>query len=302
MIENCNNKNLSQKGLDEKYFLLFQVWKELTEITTMDSYQYRTINTPSGISELSRVIAQRLSLSTNSNHNIDECKSELRKLISKDDTLEKHYPIIYRRLLSHLNEKTDDVNQQRVLRHQLEYCYNEITPKYFDYLFDDLEEGIFKKDNEGIIKITGRIVSCCISFGWSIQELNNTIEILCSSKELPEVWDLFKRAIEEQQEYTYSVYIPIKVAVKSSGKERKEKKELFHSELNELGITVKSHQQMTEIIKQICAPSGHLCTYDFMELSVSAIDFYSASNLAIRKCSEVLALFSFFFFDRCLEC
>ena len=45
MIKGYNDEDLKKKSVDPKYFLFCQVWKELTEAKTLDSYQYKTFNT-----------------------------------------------------------------------------------------------------------------------------------------------------------------------------------------------------------------------------------------------------------------
>ena len=43
MLKECNNQDLDRNEISGKYYLFFQVWKELTERKTLDSYQYRII-------------------------------------------------------------------------------------------------------------------------------------------------------------------------------------------------------------------------------------------------------------------
>lgn len=76
MKSNTNDRELIGKNIDDKYILLYQVWKELTDFRTLDSYQYRIMNTLSAMNELADVLNSRLSRMHNSNHNIDECKAE----------------------------------------------------------------------------------------------------------------------------------------------------------------------------------------------------------------------------------
>ena len=44
MLKECNNQDLDRNEISGKYYLFFQVWKELTERKTLDSYQYRIMN------------------------------------------------------------------------------------------------------------------------------------------------------------------------------------------------------------------------------------------------------------------
>lgn len=52
MIKYCNNLDLEKKNIDSRYYLFYQVWKEFTEVKTLDSYQYRLMNVISAINEL----------------------------------------------------------------------------------------------------------------------------------------------------------------------------------------------------------------------------------------------------------
>lgn len=142
MIKNCNNSALTEKNIDEKYFLFYQVWKELTDSRTLDTYQYRIMNTLSALQELCLVIVQRLNRYHNSNHNIEECKAETLQIIKNDSVMQEFYPIIWRRLIAHLSEKVDTEAQQRALRYQIEYCYNYIRESYIKTLVESLEESV----------------------------------------------------------------------------------------------------------------------------------------------------------------
>ena len=84
MTKNCNDLDLTGNGVDSKFILFYQLWKELTDKRTLDSYQFRIMNTLSVLKELKKVIEQRLKRYHNSNHNIDECKKEAQAII-KDD-------------------------------------------------------------------------------------------------------------------------------------------------------------------------------------------------------------------------
>lgn len=67
MLKGHNNQELDNKGIDSKYYLLFQVWKELTERKTLDSYQYRIMNSLEALRELSSVIGYKLNRYNNTN-------------------------------------------------------------------------------------------------------------------------------------------------------------------------------------------------------------------------------------------
>lgn len=295
MIKNCNDQNLKIKNIGEKYFLLFQVWKELTETKTYDSYQYRIMNTLSGINELALVINQRLNLFANTNHNIDECKLELRKIISNDITLKKHYPGIWMRLVAHLSEKTDSPSQQRALKYQLDYCYNEIIGSYFEYMVVDLEEAINNSDNVAIVTVAGQLISCCVTKGWSTQSLNRIINDLYESAIDSSKWEMFKQNILNNQNHNYEIYIPIGISPKiTTNISKTALRENFHNELRGLGINVISPADMTKKLEEYEITNNHLETKYYMNLNIDALDYYSASHMAIRKCSDAMSMLSFF--------
>ena len=158
MLKGHNNQELDNKGIDSKYYLLFQVWKELTERKTLDSYQYRIMNSLEALRELSSVIGYKLNRYNNTNHNIEECKAETREIICTDPIIRNKYPNIWGQLRKHLSARTETDAQQRALRYQIEYSYNILSEHYFEYLIEELENDIQNSDRENIIKKTGMVV------------------------------------------------------------------------------------------------------------------------------------------------
>ena len=138
MKKNTNNDRLLQRNIDEKYIVLYQVWKELTDFRTLDSYQYRIMNSMSAISEMVDVLNNKLRGICKTNHNVNECKTEAMAIIKKDPVLKKHYYTYWSMLISHLSEKVETDAQQRAMRYQLEYIYNQIAEDYFEKLVDEL--------------------------------------------------------------------------------------------------------------------------------------------------------------------
>lgn len=185
MVKNSNNDDLAKKKVDPKYYLLYQLWKELTAKKTLDTYQFRIMNSLSALKELIKVVRYRLKRYHNSNHNIEECKAETREIIKNDLILNKYYPVIRSRLLSHLNEKTDTDSQQRVLLYQIEYAVKMLEPQYFERLLDDLKENVDNHIVSSILQETNQVISCCADRGWSNEALYDIITMLCGSKNEP---------------------------------------------------------------------------------------------------------------------
>lgn len=203
MVKNCNNADLAESNIDSKYYLLYQLWKELTAKKTLDTYQFRLMNTLSALNELIKVINQRLERIHSSNHNIEDCKSETMEIVKDDLVLQEYYPIVRTRLLSHLNEKADTDAQQRVLRHQLDYALATLKPYYFEKLVDSLKNSIDQGYSAAIISKTNQLVSCCSSRGWSNEALYSVIGTLYGSKTDLLAWEKFKNKLcsTETEEY-----------------------------------------------------------------------------------------------------
>lgn len=293
MIKNCNDNNLRVKNIDDKYFLLFQVWKELTEPKTLDTYQYRLMNTISGIQELTLVIDQRINLYNSTNHNVDDCKMELRNIIQHDMTLKKHYPTIWQRLVAHLSEKSETPSQQKALRHQLDYCYSELSDHYFEYLLVDLYDDIINLDEKSVIRRTNQLISCLVTMGWSTQGLSGVVNDLYDSSNDSTKWNIFKSHLLSNQQHSFNVYIPIKVSPKPVAHCTKDYlKEKFYLQLEDMGILVINYTDLKEEISS--NDVKQIEKRDYMVVQMDAIDCYSASYNAIAKCSEAMSLLSFY--------
>ena len=77
MKKSFNNVDLNEKNVDPKYFLFYQLWLELTDEKTLDTYQFKIMNTISALEELKKVLVQRLNRYHSDNKNIEECSKEL---------------------------------------------------------------------------------------------------------------------------------------------------------------------------------------------------------------------------------
>ena len=172
MTKNCNDLDLTGNRVDSKFILFYQLWKELTDKRTLDSYQFRVMNTLSILEELRKVIEQRLKRYHNSNNNIDECKKEAQGIIKEDMVLQQYYPIIKNRLLSHLSEKTESDSQQRALLIQLDYSLHILKQNYFEKLVNYVEYSINNHNISAIMKSTNQLISRCLDRGWSADALN----------------------------------------------------------------------------------------------------------------------------------
>ena len=293
MLKECNNQDLDRNGIDNKYYLFFQVWKELTERKTLDSYQYRIMNSLEALSELSVVIGYKLNRYYNTNHNIDECKEETKEIIGTDQVIKKHYPNIWRLLQKHLSEKSETDAQQRALRYQIEYSYNILSEHYFKYLIDDLESDIENSAQENIVKKTNMLISNCATRGWSTIALHNLVDILYDSKTDLSKWGILKNRLLDSTAENYCIYIPLRLNLKVTGSQSKTvAMQKVYTEIKDMGIVLKTKDEI--IAENSFIEETLLKERMYMVISVSAFDYYSATYKAIDRCTDILNILSFY--------
>lgn len=297
MIKYCNNLDLEKKNIDSRYYLFYQVWKEFTEVKTLDSYQYRLMNVISAINELKSVIEKTLKEYYKTNHNIDICKQELITIIKSDITLKKYYPMIWNRLIHCLGDKTDTKYKQRALLYKLNYCIKIIENDYLKNLLEELEQDIINKNNKEIINKTNNLISLCVYKGWSTIALSNIIDELFKSKEDITKWDTFKNKLLNSAEETYLVIIPLKIRINPMVKGRPEKTKIqIFRECQELGFCIYTNNNKENLIKKYPCLNSIKSNNEYIIFEEKAYDYYSASHIALSKYSEVLNLLSFYNF------
>lgn len=291
MKNNTNDDVLLQRGIDEKYLLLYQVWKELTDFRTLDSYQYRIMNSLSAISELVDVLNNRLRRVHTSNHNISECKAETMGIIKEDPVLKKHYFTYWSTLISHLAASVETDAQQRAMRYQLEYIYNEIAIGYFEKLVDELESSLNNGDIRGIIENANRVVSNCVIRGWSTTALYDFADILANSKNDSSKWYTFKEKILKKEPDEYHVLIPLKVRIIANKVTHESVEEKLIENIKSMGINVLSIEELRTAYIYV---NGYSTDTKYVDISIYAFDYYSASHMALSKYANILNMFSFY--------
>lgn len=282
-----NDADLTRKNVDEKYIVFFQVWRELTDYRTLDSYQYRIMNSLSSINELAEVLSDRLRRAHNSNHNIDECKAETKSILKEDPVLKNAYTTYWNAAVNHLSDKTDTDAQQRALRYQLEYIYNHVAPEYFEKLVDTLEMNISEGNVKEIISNTNRVISNCVTRGWSPRALFHLADILQNSQTDTNKWETFKAKLLKSQPDEYHVFIPLKLRVVPN----KLSYTAVIENIIEMGVNVFDVEEIKEKYVYM-----HISENDekYMVIPVTAFDYYSASHIALSKYANILNMFSFY--------
>lgn len=290
MIKYANDEKLRKRGLNEKYDLFYQIWKELTYDKTMKSYQFRVMNTLSAINELINVIQQRFDNKFNNNFSIDECKAETCSIIKEDHVLSKYYPSVKNRLLKHLNEKTETIAQLKRLVYCLHNYCDQIQNDYLKHLFNCLEEDIDNNDRKSIVRDADAFISNCVSDGWSPRALFDIVDTLFDREN---EWEKFRSKFPELNSnyvQSYIVFIPLKVKLISKKADDDKPLQRVVKTIEEMSFEIKTYEKAKKEYSDI----EFLKTDYFLLLPIAARDFYSAAHEAINKYSDILNLLSFF--------
>ena len=291
MRSKTNNNDLLHKNIDSKYIVLYQLWTELTDSRTLDSYQYRVMNSLSAIRELVEVLNNRLNRIHTTNHNINECKIEALEIIKADTVLKKYYSTYWNILISHLGTSSETDAQQRALRYQLDYIYNQIAVDYFDKLVDELEESLNLNDIDKIVENANRVISNLVNRGWSSKALYNFVDILVDSKNDSNKWLQFKEKLTKKQPDEYHVLIPLKVRITAKNVTHESVVKRLEENIKSLGINLIGIDQMKNDYSYI---NGYSIDTKYIDILITAFDFYSASHLALSKYANILNMFSFY--------
>ena len=293
MKKSFNNVDLNEKNVDPKYFLFYQLWLELTDEKTLDTYQFKIMNTISSLEELKKVLIQRLNRHHSDNKNIEECSKELLQLVGRDYVLKEQYPIIKNRLLSHLSLKCDTDATQRTLIHQIDYCLKIIKKDYFQKLMLSLEESI---ENNGISEIIGKtnqLVSYCVARGWSAKALGKLISILNDTRSHPENWNHFKNRMLNENLDEYRICIPLCIRpISAAGQKNIEALEKVKIRICDMGISLVDGQNIIDEYPNL--QENVKSNQPYVDIREKSYDVYSASHRAISTYANVLNALSFY--------
>lgn len=288
MIKGYNDEDLKKKSVDSKYFLFCQVWKELTEAKTLDSYQYKTFNTINGLEELAHNINNYILGFVNNTLTIDSTIQETILCVKTDYVLNTRYKSIKSRLLDALGKKHDTHSSIKALLYQVTFYKDTLLQKYDDTLKELLVDRVENADSENIIKLTSVFISRCVDNGWSPKALHNKIDLSDNKK----IYDFLSIIINSSPQ-KYLILFPYRLNINPpSGKTRDESKIYVNDQLVRFGVKVYSREKVLELYSGISEKS--LKVEEYMAVYCSAKDIYSAAHFSIITLSKVLNMLGFF--------
>lgn len=294
MLKECNDAKLIAAGLNPKFVLFYQSWRELTETKTFDTYQYKSINIINGLAEVIHNISTYLDGITKTDHAIKSSCAELNSLVGRDTVLRTKFPSIQRRIQGAVTKSADSVGKLKALRYQLQTYQTFLIEDYDKKLAEVLAEHICNGSAE-ITNLTEKYISRCVDLGWSEKALSGKVDSLKSAAMGDDAITI-KRFLDKfinVPKQSFSVYFPFRIKiVPIAGKTREATLENVITKLEELGVQILSGEE-------ICN-NPHIDNLQFSKTSkyliqtVTAYDIYSASHLAIREVSRALSMLSFF--------
>lgn len=289
MVKGSNNIDLQQKNVDSKYFYFFQLWQELTDSRTLDSYQFKIMNLLSILEETCDVINKFLDGAYKTTHNIDACRIEAISFVNHDIILEKYYKPIQISLLKILKTSPKTEHENKALIYHINYVLNSIAHNYMNYLVDELDYAINNNDKNCIQFCTKNILSILATKGWTTKSLFSKIKILHKSA-TEDKWTKFKQFLLLETSQTYKVYIPVKLHYSEREDINNKIQDLFNNP--NLRIRLKTGD---EIIDENLPPFKIIQSEErYVEIEIEAYDLYSAAIKGIKLYSNLLNSLSFF--------
>lgn len=287
MIKGYNNSSLESLNVDSKYYLFCQVWKELTESKTFDSYQFKSFNIVNGLGELKHNLTNYLDNVVPTTHLITSVIEELIKTIKRDYVLANRFPDIKNQLLVNLGKKCDTVSKIKALRYQISLYEKQLCDTYDEELISCLIDAIENSKQSVVANLTSTFISRCVDQGWSPKSLYTKLDLTNGKKV-----DDFLNKIFNMPEQSYAIIFPFRLKITISGKTREENKEYLIEQLGKYDICLLEKDKL--ILEYPQVDKSLLTSSEYMIVNCTAKDVNSASHAGIIKLSNVLNILSFF--------
>lgn len=292
MLRGTNNQNLLEAALSENHIIFYQIWRELTENKTFDSYQYKSTNILNGIRELIHNILSYLDGTICTTHSLDAVREELLALLKKDPVMEENFPSLKRRLASTLGKKYDSNSHLKALKYQLQCYYFDLGANYDAALTQKLTTAVESQSPDQYI-LTSQFISRCVDLGWSIMALSKKIDALKDETAHGNIQNFLSKIINAKEQ-SYAIFLPFRLKISpKDGESKAVARNAVIQQLKTFEIEVKNCSQIISAYPTIDSTKLK-DTQDYMIVTAEALDVFSASHSAILKLSRILNILSFF--------
>jgi len=293
MLRGINNQDLTDAGLKETHILFYQVWKELTETKTFDSYQYKSINLLNGIRELIHNITSYLEGLSQTNHSIEALRQELLSIVNQDNVIAIEFPSLKNRLFQTLGKKYELNSQLKGLKYQLESYYLILKDRYDTGLIENLALAI-NNQSTNLCGLTSQFISRCVDLGWSVRALSGKIDALKNEPAKSGDIKEFLVKIINARKQAYDILLPFRLKVNPKrGNTKDEARSIIIQELGTFGFQVKNGVEIKSVHPNIDITQLK-DTQDYIIVRTAAYDIFSAAHSAIITLARVLNILSFF--------
>lgn len=288
MIKKDLNADLLHKGVEHRYLFFVQLWHELLNIRTLDTYQYKLLNSYSALCELITVIDKTIAGIFISSHNILDCVAECAQIIKNDEILKKNNLMLWNILISNLNKTINGKSRQLALKFQIEYAVSEMKNHYSKWIYNELNYSISNDDKETIIKCTKALISQCLYNGWSTQSLYKCDRFFYKENSTYDSMLHFSEYLSSGDK-DFFVYINVSDFTRKSSTFTKD-------ELEKLNFTIKD---TSDILSEYQGKNDYLTSMfessrKYICIDVKAKDIYSAAYKAVQVLSSRINMLSFY--------
>ena len=288
MIKKDLNADLLNKEVDPKYVFFVQLWHELLNIRTLDTYQYKLLNSYSALCELITVIDKTIAGIFISPHNILDCVAECAQIIKNDEILKKNNLMLWNILISNLNKTIKEKSRQLALKFQIEYAVSEMKSHYSEWIYNELNDAISNDDKENIIKCTKALISQSLYNGWSTQSLYKCDHFFYRESSSYDSMLHFSEYLSSDDK-DFFVYISVSDFTRKSSSNPK-------GELKKLDFIIKNTSDILSVYK---GKNDKLISLfesskEYICIDVKAKDVYSAAYKAVQVLSSRINMLSFY--------
>ncbi|MBO6230460.1 MAG: hypothetical protein J6O50_07815 [Ruminiclostridium sp.] len=290
MVKKDLNIDLLRKKVESKYIFFVQLWHELLDQRTLDTYQYKLLNSYSALCELITVIDKTRTGIFTSSHNIIDCVDECAQIVKSDIILKKNNQMLWNRLVNHLSKHSREKNEQLALKFQVEYAISELKEQYSVWIHKELNTAISDDNKESIIYCTKALISQCIYNGWSTKSLYKCDRFFYKYKDVPN-YD----SMQSFSNYLSSGDKEFIVYISVSNFTYKQPPNIIN-ELEKLDFTIKSTDQIKSDYRDDNERLIHLfeSSKAYFSIDVKAKDIYSSAYKAVQILSDKINVLSFY--------
>lgn len=192
--------NIIEKS--EKLFI--QLWAELYNPDTIDTYRVRVMNASAIIAELEEVILDAVNEFVPHLTNVIFVSKEAERILSRDPICQKHFKAETDFAINHVKSLWNNPKKDDLVSHfsKIKLLKEKLDSDYFNLLLKELEESIFVSKNlEDIQAVTKALATQLIQKGYSFSYLYNRKSLFLDNTRgltFREKFNNFKTEIQKQ--------------------------------------------------------------------------------------------------------